>query len=40
MDLDYRLIISDKLRQKLVKKLEKDPSYRLVVDLEKIGFKI
>jgi len=40
MDLNYRLIFSDKMRQKFVKKLEQDPNYRLVVDLDKLGFKI
>ena len=36
MDLNYRLIISDKIRQKLVARKEKDPDFKFIIDLEKI----
>jgi len=36
MDLDYRIKISNETREKIVKRLEKNPRLRLVLDVDNI----
>jgi len=40
MDLDYRIKISNETREKIVKRLEKNPRLRLVLDVDNIIKKL
>ena len=37
MDMPYKILISDELRQKFVKKVEQDPDFVLILDCDKLG---
>ena len=40
MDLKYKIKISDGLRQRIVKELEKNPNQTLLLEVDEMNFKL